>query len=166
MFFTTLTVVGWIDVFIRSEYADILIQNLNYCIENKGLKVYAFCIMLSHLHLISSTEEGSLSDVLRDFKSYTAKKIIELIKQNPQESRKDWLLYLFEYYAKKQSHNVQYQFWQQHNQAISLETNDWITEKINYIHQNPVKARLTDEATHYIYSSAYPLTELKLEPWV
>jgi REP element-mobilizing transposase RayT len=67
LFFVTLTVVGWIDVFTRREYADEIIKNLNYCIQHKGLKIYAFCIMPSHIHMVVYSE-GSLSDILRDFK--------------------------------------------------------------------------------------------------
>lgn len=55
--------------------------------------------MPSHLHMVAEVSEGSLSDVLRDFKSYTAKKIIEMITQNERESRKEWLLYLFRYFT-------------------------------------------------------------------
>jgi putative transposase len=162
LFFVTLTVVGWIDVFTRREYADEIIRNLNYCIENKGLKVYAFCIMPSHLHMVAYSE-NSLSDTLREFKSYTAKKIINLIENNTQESRKEWLLYLFRYYGKYNKHNAEHQFWQQHNHPIDLITAKFIDQKIDYIHDNPVNAGLVTEAHCYVFSSANPDTELKLE---
>ncbi|HOZ81463.1 MAG TPA: transposase [Bacteroidia bacterium] len=49
-------------------------MNLNYCIDKKKLKVFAYCIMPSHIHLIAKTEDNvNVSDVLRDFKSYTSK---------------------------------------------------------------------------------------------
>jgi putative transposase len=163
LFFVTLTVVGWIDVFTRSSYNDLVIENLNYCIDNKGLEVSAFCIMPSHIHMVGRTKEGILmSDVLRDFKSYTSKKIISMIESNVEESRKKWLLYMFKYFAKFNKHNTIYQFWQQNNHPIDLISNKWIEEKITYIHQNPVKARIVEEDYQYIYSSANKFTKLKL----
>ena len=77
-FFVTLTVVGWIDVFTRAEYADLVIDNLNYCIANKGLKVYAYVLMSNHLHMVAQSKTN-LGFILRDFKSFTAKSIL---KQN------------------------------------------------------------------------------------
>ena len=118
LFFVPLTVVGWIDVFTRKDYAEIIIKNLNYCIDNKGLIVYEFCIMLSHIHLICESKQGNLGSILRDFKSFTAKRIIEQIQENPQESRKEWLQYMFTFFAKRNSHNAQNQFWQQHNHPL------------------------------------------------
>jgi REP element-mobilizing transposase RayT len=162
LFFVTLTAVGWIDVFTRKEYSDELIKNLNYCIDNKGLLVYEFCIMPSHLHIICEAKKGSLGAIMRDFKSFTAKRIIQQIQENPQESRKEWLMYMFKFFAKHNSHNAEYQFWQQHSHPISLESNKWIDEKTEYIWNNPVKAGIVDEPQHYIYSSAYPFTELKI----
>ncbi|MGZ5282875.1 MAG: REP-associated tyrosine transposase [Bacteroidia bacterium] len=163
LFFVTLTVVGWIDVFTRSEYCDEIIKNLNFCIEKKGLHVYAFVIMSNHLHLIASVDQGLLSAVLRDFKSFTAKSIINMINENPQESRKEWLLYMFEYFAKGNKHNSQYQFWQHNNHPIDLVSNKFIDQRVNYIHENPVKANLVNETQNYIYSSANPFTTLRLE---
>lgn len=160
--FVTITVVGWIDVFTRSEYCDEIIKNFNYCIEKKGLKVYAFCIMPSHIHFIADVEDGSLSDVLRDFKSYTAKKLLSIIEENIEESRKEWMLYMFEFFAKKNSHNSKYQFWQQNNHAFYLYSAKMIQQKVDYIHNNPITACVTDEAHHYIYSSANEFTEMKL----
>lgn len=165
-FFVTLSIVGWIDVFTRREYADEIIKNLNFCIQNKGLKVYAFCIMPSHIHMVASAgDDGLLSNILRDFKSYTAKQIIDQIRNNMQESRKEWLLYLFRFYAKHNKHNAEYQFWQQHNHPIDLVTAKFTDQKINYIHDNPVKAGLVSEAHCYVFSSANPDTELKLEEY-
>jgi REP element-mobilizing transposase RayT len=114
LFLVTLTVVGWIDVFTRREYDDTLIKNLKYCQEKKGLLLYGYCIMSSHLHLIAAAKTGILSHILRDFKSYTAKQLIKQITENTQESRKDWLLFLFKHFAKN-TPNTKIQFWQQHN---------------------------------------------------
>ncbi|WP_439881802.1 REP-associated tyrosine transposase [Pontibacter sp. MBLB2868] len=156
VFFITLTVVGWIDIFTRREYADEIVANLDYCSKVKGLQIYSYCIMPSHLHMICSVERGSLSDILRDFKSYTAKRIISLVESSPTESRKEWLLYLFRFFKEKIRHNKEYQFWQQHNHPIDLTNAKIFQQKVDYIEQNPVMAGLVTDATYYAFSSANP----------
>ncbi|MEM6319816.1 MAG: transposase, partial [Bacteroidota bacterium] len=101
--FLTLTVVGWIDVFTRAAYRDILIDSLKHCMERKGLVIYAYVIMSNHVHLItqSVSQKQTLSDIIRDFKSFTAKQInkqIQAIKTG--ESCREWLTYLFSFFAR------------------------------------------------------------------
>ncbi|MBK7855243.1 MAG: transposase [Bacteroidetes bacterium] len=163
LYFVTMTVVGWIDVFTRAQYCDEIVSSFNYCIEKKDLRVFAFVIMPSHIHFIAKVENyGNLSDVLRDFKSFTAKRIIQLIEESDKESRKEWLLYMFEFFGKKQVQNKKYQFWQQNNHAFDLFSNKFIDQKVDYIHNNPVEARIVQEPYQYIYSSANEFTDLKL----
>jgi putative transposase len=69
IYFLTLTVVDWVDVFTRPVYRHILIDSLKHCQKEKGLEIYAWCLMSNHLHLIASAKEGfNLSDILIDFK--------------------------------------------------------------------------------------------------
>lgn len=75
LYFVTFTVVHWIDVFIRAEYRKVLYNSIEYCQANKGLEVYGYCIMTSHVHLIIGTETGVLSDIVRDYKSFTSRHI-------------------------------------------------------------------------------------------
>ena len=109
--------------------------------------------MSNHLHLIVFTEQLDLSDVLRDFKKFTANKILDSIRQEP-ESRREWLLYMFKYFAAVNPNNRNFQFWQQDNHPIALWTLPVIWQKLDYIHQNPVRAGIVSDPTHYIYSSA------------
>ncbi len=153
--FITSTVVGWIDVFSREDYRKIIIESLSYCKEEKGLIVYAFVIMSNHLHLVVQAKDGcQLSNIIRDFKKFTSKKIIKTILGNSQESRSEWMLRLFKYYAKFNSSNNTYQFWQQYNKPIELVSPKWIKQKIDYIHLNPVRNGLVDSIEDYKYSSA------------
>jgi putative transposase len=97
VYFVTLTVVDWIDVFTRKNHKLAIIESLKYCQQHKGLEIYAYCLMSSHLHMIAAGEEDiNLSDILRDFKKFTSKEIIKLVKEEP-ESRKEWMLNRFEY---------------------------------------------------------------------
>ncbi len=73
--FITATVVDWVDVFYRKSYKDCIIESLEYCIKNKGMILYGYVIMSNHIHLILQSENGKLSDLIRDFKKFTAKVI-------------------------------------------------------------------------------------------
>ena len=123
-------------------------ENLKYCQEHKGLEIFAWCIMSNHVHLVIRAKESfNLRDILRDYKKYTSKAVINAIKTNIQESRKDWLL--------KQFESVDgYRFWRSDNKPIELWSNAVIDQKIDYIHQNPVKEGLVFKAEDYMYSSA------------
>jgi len=147
--------VEWVDVFTRKDYVHLVVESLQYCQKEKGLIIYGWCIMSNHVHLIVSAAEGfTLSAILRDFKKFTAYSILKAMEQNPQESRRNWMLWLFRAAGEKNSKNTKYQFWQQDNHPIALESNRFKEEKLYYLHQNPVAAGLVAEAHHYIYSSA------------
>lgn len=155
IYFLSTAVVNWIDVFTRREYKDIVIDSLKFCMEKKGLLVYAYVIMSNHIHLILGRDENGsdLSSIIRDFKKFTSSQLIEAIAINPQESRRDWMLWMFERAGKKNSNNKKYQFWQQDNHPIELE-GEWIDQKLEYIHNNPIEAGWVEEPEHYEYSSA------------
>ena len=152
--FLTLTVVDWVDVFIRKSYKDIILDSLRYCQKEKGLVVCAYVIMTSHVHLV--VEAGGsipLSDILRDFKKFTAKQILHEIA-NGTESRREWMLHRFAFRGRVAPGNRQYQFWQADNHPIELYTLPVVAQKIDYIHLNPVKEGWVEQADHYLYSSA------------
>jgi putative transposase len=153
-YFVTFSVVRWIDAFTRREYKNIIIDSLKYCIENKGLQLYAWVIMSNHIHLIIGTNNKPMQDILRDIKRHTSKAIVKAISENIQESRREWMLWFFEREGKGNPNNEQYQFWQQGNHPIELWSNDVIDQKLDYLHNNPVTAGWVDEPEHYLYSSA------------
>jgi len=158
LYYLTLQIVDWVDIFTRPVYRDIVIDSIQYCIKQKGLQVFAYVIMSNHLHLIahsssSSSSSGELSNTMRDFKKYTSKKIIETIEMIP-ESRRDWILNQFRFNASKHKRNSNYQVWTHENHAILLYSNNFIAEKIEYIHSNPVRAKIVQNPEDYLYSSA------------
>ena len=110
-YFISFATVGWIDVFVRKEYCEAIIDSLHYCINHKSMQVYAWCIMPSHIHLIFSTERDNPGDVIRDFKKHTSKTLINLISTNSQESRKEWMLNMFHLQGEIKSNVSNYQFW-------------------------------------------------------
>lgn len=151
--FITATVVDWIDIFTRKVYRDSIMECLDFCIKNKGMIVYGYVIMSNHIHLIIQSSEGKLSDLLRDFKKFTAKTILERIKTEP-ESRREWMLERFEKATESHSRNKNYQFWQYGNHAEEIYTQEFMWSKLDYIHLNPVRAGIVEKASEYIYSSA------------
>ena len=147
--------VDWVDVFTRKEYKDILLDSLKYCQECKNLELYAFCIMPNHIHLIAGVAEGgNLSHVLRDFKKFTSFSVIKAIEENLRESRRDWMLWIFKRHGARNSNNTTYQFWQQDNHPIELSSNEMMDQRLEYLHQNPVRAGICYAAEDYLYSSA------------
>ena len=152
--FVTFTVVEWVDVFIRDDYRNIIYDSLKYCQDNKGLEVYAYCMMTSHIHLIIGTERGVLSDIVRDFKSFTSRHIRIAIGQNEKESRRKWMVELFGKAGDRNKRNIDFQFWQQHNHPIELSNPEIMKQRLDYIHNNPVVAGFVERAEAWVHSSA------------
>lgn len=153
-YFISFATVYWIDVFTRENYFCCIIESLEYCRKNKGMEIFGYCIMPSHIHLIFRSENGDPSGLIRDFKGFTSRKMLQIIDENPQESRREWLLWMFEKAGKKNSNVKHRQFWQQNNQPIEIWSLKVFEQKLNYIHQNPVLSGFVTDAIDYKYSSA------------
>jgi len=153
-YFITLTTVGWIDVFTRKELKLIIVDAIKHCQHHKGLIINAWCLMPSHLHMICSAGSGFiLTDILRDFKKFTSKAIISEI-QNIKESRREWMLRLFIDFCKHLKREQRYKVWQDGNHAKMIFTSGFFNQKLNYIHQNPVKDLIVKHPEDYLLSSA------------
>ncbi|MEN9337402.1 MAG: hypothetical protein RLZZ500_2389, partial [Bacteroidota bacterium] len=151
--FLTCTIVDWIDVFSRKTYRECVIDCFEYCIKNKGMILYSYVIMSNHIHMIIQSNEGKLSDLIRDFKKFTAKTILEKIQSEP-ESRREWMLERFKLAIESHSRNKKFQFWQLGNHAEEIYSEKFMWSKIDYIHFNPVRAGIVLNPQDYIYSSA------------
>jgi putative transposase len=152
-YFLTFTIVKWINVFIKPEYCHILWDSLQYCRKEKGMKLYAFVFMTNHIYLImsASIEETPLWHIIRDFKKFTAQKIIQKMQQ---EENRDWILNLMKETGEKNGVNTQYQFWIQDDGAIEISSEKFFHQKINYLHYNPVRAQIVLQPEDYGWSSA------------
>lgn len=145
----TCAIVEWLPIFIDEEYFRILTESLNYCRENKGLKIHGYVIMLNHLHILSSAD-GNVSDIMRDFKSYTSHEIIKLLK-----SRNALIpLQVFKQTAKMDKKSQNYKVWQTGFHPIGIETEKFYRQKLEYIHQNPVRKGYVVRPDFWFYSSA------------
>lgn len=151
--FLTFTIVGWIDLFSRQRYRDIILESFAFCRKNKGLQIGAFVIMSNHLHVIWTATNGNLSDIIRDFKTHTSKAMFESILKEP-ESRKEWLEYMFRFFSNKTAANENFKIWSGDSHPEAIYTSEFLMSKLNYIHENPVRAGIVADAVQYLYSSA------------
>ena len=153
-YFMTMTVVDWIDLFTRVKQKQLIVDSLEYCQENKGLNIFGWCLMPSHLHLIANTKiPFDLDNVIRDFKRHTSKHAIFLIEKEA-ESRREWLLDKFAHAGKIHPKNKNHKVWQDKNHAIELFTEKVTWQKLNYIHRNPVVDKIIFNEQDYLFSSA------------
>ncbi|MCJ7466880.1 MAG: transposase [Maribacter sp.] len=153
-YFVSFATVYWLDVFTRQAYFSILEKSISNCRAKKSMEVFAYCFMPSHVHLVFRSNIEDPSGLLRDFKGFTARKIIKAIEVNPQESRKEWLLWMMERAGKRNSNVKKRQLWQQHNKPIELWSGKVLKQKIDYIHNNPVAQGFVTDPIHWKYSSA------------
>ena len=155
IYFLTLTVVDWMDVFTRKEYKLEVADSLNYCIKNKGLELYAWCLMSNHLHLLSRTREPyKRSEFLRDFKKFVAKKILASLESESIESRKKWVLERMKQRGSQLKKVEKYKFWENGSHPIFIESTKFFEQKLHYIHLNPIRAMIVEQPEDYLFSSA------------
>jgi len=155
IYFITFSVVEWVDVFSRAEYKHIFLDCMKHSLSESGLSLHAWVLMTNHFHGVMSAKEGhSLSDTLRDLKKYSAVNILNAIEKNERESRQEWMLEIFQRAGRANSRNTKYQFWIQDNHPKECFGREFTEQKINYIHNNPVRAEIVGRPEDYLYSSA------------
>ena len=160
LFFVTLTIVSWVDLFTRPVYKEMIVENLEFCRKNKGLRIFYYVIMSNHIHMVVTSDKKPLSDILRDFKTYTSKQLFAMIKDNSSESRRKWMKDIFTTAGAKNPANKYIQVWQNGNYPVLLYSDYMTEQKIHYIHENPVRAGIVTEPEDYLYSSASPHSPL------
>ena len=151
--FLTFSVVDWIDIFSRKSHRDMIIDSLNFCVAKKGALIYGFVIMTNHMHIILQSTTGNLTGLVRDFKKWTAVKLLDAVQHEP-ESRREWMLHRFAWNATQRSTNTNYQVWTHENHPMELWSHKFFLQKLTYIHQNPVRAGWVKQEEDYVYSSA------------
>ena len=161
IYFVSFATVYWIDVFVREQYFQIIIDSLKYSIEHLGMELYCWCIMPSHVHLIFSAKNNNPAIILGKLKEFTSKQLSKDILENSQESRKEWLMNAFSYAVRHNNNNEHFQFWQQDFHPIALTNEDIYRQKMEYLHNNPVKEGIVWQPQDYKYSSAIDYYENK-----
>ena len=146
-YFLTGTTIRWIAVFGIPEIAQILIDSLRFLIDHARIELHGFVIMEHHLHLIASGE--ALSKEISVFKSFTACKIIDFLKKNQFED----LLSLLKLFKKRHKTAQDHQVWEEGSHPQLITRSEMLIQKLNYIHNNPVRSGYVDDPLHWRYSS-------------
>jgi REP element-mobilizing transposase RayT len=146
--FFTATILNWQHLLLKDQYKDVITDSLRFLSLKKRTAVHAFVIMPNHMHLIWTIDEKlKRSDVQRDFLKFTAQSIkMDLCKNNRD------LLEQFRVDAKDR----EYQIWERNPLSIEIVTKKVMEQKLNYLHENPVKEKwkLSESPERYRYSSA------------
>jgi putative transposase len=145
--YLTLTIQRWYYLYDRHNRWQILSESLRYCQENKGLELNGYVFMLNHSHLIATSTD--MAGFLRDFKRFTSGKF----KSN-LETTEPSVLKLFV------DDDGKYRFWMDTNAPKKIENPDFYLQKLNYIHENPVRKGTVGHPEHWIWASANPCSPL------
>ena len=146
--FLTCTILNWIPVFTRPATVQIVLESFVHLQRSEGLRLYGYVVLENHLHCIAQSED--LAKHMSSFKSYTAKMIVRYL-EGQSASR---LLHQLEFHKKAHKADRQYQVWEEGLHPQWLQNEAMVRQKLDYIHQNPVKRGYVDEAAHWRYSSA------------
>ncbi len=145
--FITSATIHWIPVFRRDDYFRALVDNLNHCIEQKGLLVHGFVLMPDHFHLICTQVDGNLSQLVGNFKGFTAHQIAPMIRK---DGRRSWIRAMENAGQAKTSIAL----WQDGCHPEQIHTRPFFEQKLRYMHDNPVRAGFVLDPCHWKYSSA------------
>src|SRR6266496_2619678 len=144
--FFTATILEWKPLLQQEKYKNMIINSLSFLVKDKRVIVYAFIIMNNHIHFIWQIQEGFTKEaVQRDFLKFTAQKIKDDVEKNHPK-----VMSLFKVNAKDRK----YQIWERNSLSVDLFSERVFIQKLNYIHQNPVKAGLCNNPEEYYYSPA------------
>ena len=150
IYFVTFTIVDWLPVFIDPEPIETIINSLRFCYANKHLRIHAYVIMPNHIHLIVSDADYNnerLGKTLTDFRKFTGNGLADYIDANLSET-------LAQTIRLKQLNDRIRHVWQSGWHAEALDTEYFLMQKVNYIHENPVRKRLVKLPEHWRHSSA------------
>jgi len=147
-YFITCSVLDGIALFSDTELAKIVLNSLSYIQTEWSVTLYGYVIMENHCHLV--LQSGKPSGHIRNFKSYTAKKIITSL----QNRGRTLILEKLRFHKKLHKHQSIHQVWQEGVHAQQIDNDVKMSQVLEYIHFNPVKAGYVDDPVHWRYSSA------------
>jgi len=149
LYFVTATLCGWKPLFFRENYANIVLHSLDWLHRQKRMKLYAFVLMPSHLHAMVKPEDRTIGELVQNFASFTAHAILKQLRGDGDNE----LLAFFHEQRRDKRH--QHSIWQD-VQAKNVYSRDFLIQKIEYIHQNPISqnGNATADRASYKYSSA------------
>jgi REP element-mobilizing transposase RayT len=151
LYIITTTIVEWQDVFVSIPMFEALVDSLKYCSTHKGLHLHGYVIMPNHAHYIISSEPSErISEIMRDFNRFTSQQLTALL----DEGQKINILKVFQKAAEEEKRGNRYKVWQEGFHPIAIDTIDLYQQKLDYLHDNPVRKGFVERAEHWKYSSA------------
>jgi len=146
--FLTCTVVNWLPLFSDRANAQILLDSLAWLQQENRMRLYGYVIMENHIHLVAGGDE--LSGALASFKSFTARRLIDRLKEQGAEDRLKQLVFYKEAHKRDREHQV----WQEGSHPQAIQGEEMMRQKLDYLHYNPVRRGYVDTPEHWRYSSA------------
>ena len=144
--FVTATILEWKPVLIHDACKEIIIQSLKFLVHEKRVMLYGFVIMSNHIHLIWQAAAGHHpSRVQHSFMKYTAQQMKFYLQDNHPEMLPNLLV---------NAADRKYQIWERNPLSLELFTAKVGVQKLQYVHQNPVRAGICRNPVDYYYSSA------------
>ncbi|HEX2866437.1 MAG TPA: transposase [Ignavibacteriales bacterium] len=150
IFFVTTTVMNYMNVFSDHKACRILIDNIKHYQQRYRFTILAYAIMPSHFHwvVIVDPKYGSISDIMRDIKKYSAWDIMEYISKEYPETGSEFKA------SNDHPTKQKRKFWMDRFDDEVIRDEKMYFQVLNYIHNNPVKAGLAENPEDYIFSSA------------
>jgi putative transposase len=147
-YFVTCTCVGWQPIFTQPQLVQIVLDSWQFLQEHSRITLLGYVILENHLHSIVKSDD--LTKELGDFKSYTARKIIDWFRDRGAQSTLQQLAF----YRAHHKPDREYQLWQEGSHPEMIQSDEMMWQKLEYIHNNPVRRGYVDDPLHWRYSSA------------
>jgi REP element-mobilizing transposase RayT len=147
-YFVTCTVVAWLPVFAHASLTSVILDSWRFLQRERGVELFGYVIMENHLHCVARAEE--LAKQLGHFKSFTARSIIDGLEQRGFAT----FLHELRFFKLRHKQDQIHQLWQEGSHPEQIQSDDMMRQKLDYIHQNPVRRGYVDLPEHWRYSSA------------
>jgi REP element-mobilizing transposase RayT len=147
-YFLTCTIMGWLPVFTRPESVQIVFKSWIHLASESDFRLYGYVVLENHLHLIASAP--NLANVIKSFKMFTARQIIDLLEAHGAKV----LLRQLRTLKLRHKTDSEYEVWEEGSKPKQIGNDEMMRQKLEYIHNNPVKRGYVDDPMHWRYSSA------------
>jgi REP element-mobilizing transposase RayT len=144
--FYTATIFEWKHILAYEKHKDIIIESLQFLVKDKRIILNGFVIMSNHIHLIWQPMFGSTpADIQASFMKFTAQQLKRSLMVNDVAMLEE---------LKVNKYDRTYQIWKREPLSVELRTHEVFIQKLDYVHNNPVRAGLCIHPEDYHYSSA------------
>ena len=149
VYYITTVVYNRLRIFARPSFVMPLLDSLNFYRHSYEFKLLGYVIMPDHVHfIIWPSAKKAVEAFLRSFKEFTAKRIIQLAEV---EKTPNWVNAFRQ--AGAETRRSKNKVWQDSYWDENVFTGDFLKQKLQYMHNNPVRAGLVSQPEDYPYSS-------------